>query len=57
MYLKIAVESIFWTFILQMFFFFISSTSGTMFKGITFTLFGFLIIYFSMFMVLVSLKY
>lgn len=57
MWFKIAVDSIFWTFTLQMFFFILSVVSGTAFREITFTLFGYLILYFSIFMVLVSLKY
>ena len=54
MLFKVFVESIFWTFMLQIFFFLLDMFSKTNFSDATFTLFGFIIIYIAMFVWLAS---
>jgi len=56
MWFQNAVDSIFWAFCLQLMFLFIDMFSNTHIASLTFTWFGFLILYFSAYVCVASLR-
>jgi len=57
MWLRVAVDSVFWTLILQVFFLLIDIYTQTDISSATFTLFGFLILYVFVNVTIANMRY
>ncbi|PIN84937.1 MAG: hypothetical protein COV47_04765 [Candidatus Diapherotrites archaeon CG11_big_fil_rev_8_21_14_0_20_37_9] len=57
MWWKVFVDSLFWNFAMQIFFFILDSLSSTNFSSVTYTVFGFVVLYIFTFVVIANMRY